>query len=152
MSFCGSWGYQTLSLEWRMLHQVVNIFHLLEVLVPQKSSNILSVYPLRWNQEPASRLLCCFLPVSPLSLHPVPFLISNYLNLSFGTQGKSWRLNEAYFLPTRNKGQRKVFVPRIPTGSCSISLCTWSTKFSTDHCIFSWDPDEIVNFISEAGC
>ena len=43
MNFCGSWGYQivTFSLEWRMLYQVVNIFHLLGVLVLQKSSEIL---------------------------------------------------------------------------------------------------------------
>ena len=35
MSFYASQGYQTVtfSLEWRMLHQVVNIFHLLGILV-----------------------------------------------------------------------------------------------------------------------
>ena len=40
---CGSQGYWTVtfSLEWRMFHQVVNIFHLTGVLVLQKSSRIL---------------------------------------------------------------------------------------------------------------
>ena len=47
------------------------------------------VYPLRENQDPAPRLHYCFLtvsPLSPLSLHPLPSLISNCLNLPFGTQ------------------------------------------------------------------
>ena len=65
-----------------MLHQVVNIFHLLEVLVLQKSSKNCYVYPLWWNEEPASRLLCCFLTAPPLSLHPLPSLISNCSNHS----------------------------------------------------------------------
>ena len=56
----------------------------------------------------------------PLSLHLLSSLISNYLNLLIGTQGRSWRLNEAYFLQTRNGGHKKVFVPRSPTGSCSV--------------------------------
>ena len=40
---CGSQGYWTVtfSLEWRMFHQVVNIFHLVGVLVLQMSSRIL---------------------------------------------------------------------------------------------------------------
>ena len=50
-----------------------------------KSSNILYVYPLRWNQDPTPRLHCCFLaapalsPLPPLSLHPLPSPISNCL-------------------------------------------------------------------------
>ena len=35
---------------------------------------------------------------SSLVLHPLPSLISSCLNLLLGTQGRSWRLNEAYFL------------------------------------------------------
>ena len=33
MSFCGSWGYKTVtfSLEWRLLHQLVNLFHFLGI-------------------------------------------------------------------------------------------------------------------------
>ena len=56
------------------------------------------VYPLRENQDPAPRLHYCFLTALPLSLHPLPSLISNCLNLLFGTQGGSRRLNEAYIL------------------------------------------------------
>lgn len=35
---------------------------------------------------------------------------------------RSWRLNEVYFLQTRNGGER--LVPRSPTGSCSVSKPT----------------------------
>ena len=47
-------------------------------------------------------------------------LISKCLNLPFGTQERSWRLNEAYFPQTRNGGHRKPFVPRSPTVSNSV--------------------------------
>ena len=50
------------------------------------------MYPLRSNQDPAPRLHSCFLAALPLSLHPFPSGISNSLNLPFGTQGRSWRL------------------------------------------------------------
>ena len=80
------------------------------------------VYPLRGYQEPSSRLYC-FLTASLLSLHPLLFLISNCLNLPFGTQGRSWRLNEACFLQARKGGHRKTFVPRSPTGYCSTFIC-----------------------------
>ena len=48
----------------------------------------------------------CFSILPPFSLHLLPSLISNHLNLSSGAQGRSWRLNEAYFLQTRNRTQR----------------------------------------------
>ena len=35
-----------------------------------------SVCPLRWNQDPAPRLHCCFLAAPLLSLHPLLSLIS----------------------------------------------------------------------------
>ena len=54
-------------------------------------------------------------------LHSLPSLIRNHLNLPFGTQGRSRRLNEAYFLQTRNGGYTKMFVPGSPTGSFSVS-------------------------------
>ena len=57
------------------------------------------VYPLRGNQDPAPRLQYClfwlFLPC--LCIYLLPSLISNCLNLLAGTQGRSWKLNEAYF-------------------------------------------------------
>ena len=57
----------------------------------------------------------------PLVLHPLPFLISNCLNLPFGTQGRSSRLNEAYSLQTRN-GTQKGFILWSPTESCAVSI------------------------------
>ena len=51
-----------------------------------------------------------------------PFPISNCLNLSLGTQRRSWRLNEAYFLRRRNRGHRKAFVSGSPTGPCSVTF------------------------------
>jgi len=75
------------------------------------------VYFLRMNQDPAPRLLYCFLTRSSLSLHPIPSLISNYFKLPFGEHRKSWRLNEAYFLKIRNV-YTKAFVPGAPHG-CS---------------------------------
>ena len=62
------------------------------------------VYSLRRNQDPALRLHYCFLTAPPLFLHSLPSLISNCLNLPFGTQGRSRRLNEAKFLQTRHTG------------------------------------------------
>ena len=127
MGFCCFQGYWivTFSLEWRMLHQVVNTFLLVGVLVLLKSSKILLLLcDIPWGGTGTlqGRPHYCFLPVAPLSLHPLPSLISNCLNLPVGTQGSSWRLNEACFLQTRNWGRRKDFVLRSPTGSCSVSL------------------------------
>ena len=85
---------------------VVNIFHLVGALVLQKSAKVLFCVSLEGSQDPAPRLHCCFLTALPWSLHPLPSLISNCLNLHFGTQGR---------------GHRKAFVPRSPTGSCSVS-------------------------------
>ena len=45
------------------------------------------VYSLWRNQDPAPGLHCCFSAAPPLSLHPLPSLISNCLNLPFRT---SW--------------------------------------------------------------
>ena len=77
------------------------------------------VYPLRGNQDPVPRLNYRYLTVPPLSLHPLPSLISNCLNLPLGTQGRSCRLNETHLLRMRNGGNRKAFVPGSPTGHCS---------------------------------
>ena len=99
-----------------MLHQVVNIFHLVGVVVLQKSSKILICISLEEDPGPCSKAALLFFDYSSLSLHPLPSSISNCLNLPFGTQGRSWRLNEAYFLQTRNGGHRKGFGPRSPTG------------------------------------
>ena len=72
------------------------------------------VYSLKINQDSAPRLHCCFLSVPPLSLHPFPSLISNCLNLPFGTLGRSRSLNDAHFIQTRNERQRKDLYPETP--------------------------------------
>ena len=71
-------------------------------------------------QKNSKILLCLFLEeepghcpkyvwtAPPLFLYSLTFLISNCLNLPFGTQRRSWRLNEAYCLQTRNRGHGKV--------------------------------------------
>ena len=60
------------------------------------------VYSFSGNQDPAGGLCYCFSRVSPSSLHPLPSLISNCLNLSLWTQGRPWRLNEGHLLKPRN--------------------------------------------------
>ena len=72
-----------------MLHQVINIFLLLWVLVPQKGSTIL-LY-VSFGTDTALRLHQP-LTASLLLLYPLPSLISNCLNLPVGTQGRSWSL------------------------------------------------------------
>ena len=63
MSSCGSRGYQTVtfSLEQRMLHQAVNIFHLLGVSVLQKSSKILLCVSLEEKPGPCPKAALLFL-------------------------------------------------------------------------------------------
>ena len=72
--------------------------------------------PLRGAQDPAPRLCYCLLTLPPLSLHPLPSLISKCLNLSLGTQGRPYWLNEAHFLKAKSRGHRKAFVPGAPQG------------------------------------
>ena len=103
------------SLEWRMLHQVVNIFHLLGFSFCRRAQRYCYVYPLRRNQDPAPRLCYCFLTVPPLSLHPLPSLISNCLNLPFGTQGRSWRLKPIPYKQEMGDTER-ISCPGAPQG------------------------------------
>ena len=59
--------------------------------------------------------------VPPLSLYPLPSLISSHLNQPFGTQGRSWVLIGAYCLQSRN-GHKRAFVPRSPIAYCLVSV------------------------------
>ena len=68
------------------------------------------------------RSLCCFLIVPTSFPHSLPSLISNCLNLPFGTQGRSKSWNKTYFLQTRNGELGKVYTKEGSTGSCFI-LC-----------------------------
>ena len=114
------------SLEGGVLHQVVNIFHLVGVLVLQRIPRILSCVSLRQSKDPAPRLRYCFLAAPPLSLPPLPFLINNGLNLPFGTQGRS-----------RNGEHRKTFMAKSPTGFCSVSVPQIQVSVSQDCPHFS---------------
>ena len=71
------------------------------------------MYPLRQNQDSAPRLHYCFLAVPPLSLHPLPSLISNSLNLPFGTQGRSWRL-ESFHYKQEMGDMERLSCPGVP--------------------------------------
>ena len=51
-------------------------------------------------------------------LHPLPSRTSSCLYLSFGTQGRSWRLA---FPPYNQETGQKAPAPRSPMGSCSVS-------------------------------
>ena len=50
------------------------------------------MYLLRGKQGPVPGLPCCLLATPPLSLHSLPSPISSCLDLPFGTQGRSWKL------------------------------------------------------------
>ena len=64
MSFCGPWGYQTVtSLEWRMPHQVVNVF--VGDLVLRKSSKILLGVSFEVEPGPCPKAALLFLTASP---------------------------------------------------------------------------------------
>lgn len=80
----------------------------------RRTQRYCSVYSFRRNQDPAPGLLCCFLTASPVFLYSPLSLKSKCLSLPFGTQGRSRRLNEAYFLQTRNRKQGKVLYPGGP--------------------------------------
>ena len=73
--------------------------------------------------EPGSapRLHYCFLAAPPLSLHPLPSLISNYLSLPFRTQGRSWS-PESVPYKNEEQGSQKGFCPWEPHRSCSGSF------------------------------
>ena len=83
--------------------------------------HICYVYSLSRNQDPAPRLHYCLLTAAPWSLHPLPSVISNCLNLLFGTQERSWRLK--FILKKQEMGDtEKLVCPGAPQGPpCSIS-------------------------------
>ena len=55
----------------------------------------------------------------PLFLHPLTSLISNCLNLLFGTQGRPQRLKS--FSTNKKREQRSFCTQEGPTGSCLLS-------------------------------
>ena len=79
----------------------------------------------------------CFLISPPFFLQSLPSLISNCLNLPFGTQERSRRLNEDYFLQIRNRVHGKDLYlggpHRVLQGftSCTSSLSLSSPSFES---------------------
>ena len=72
------------------LWQCRSLTHWAKPGVEAASSWILVGFLTHWATTGTPRLL--LLDCSPLSLHPLLYLIRKYLILSFGTQGRSWRL------------------------------------------------------------
>ena len=91
-------------------------------LVPtEELKGIGYVYSLWWNQDPALLLHYYFLTASPLFLHSLSSLISNCLNMPFGTQGRSRRLKP--FSYKQDRGHRQAFVPRkAPQGPVQFQI------------------------------
>ena len=119
------WGCQTMTfpLDWRMLHQIVNIFHLLGVSVWQKCSKVFLCVSLDAELGPCTpRRHCCFLTVPPFSLIPsLPRLATFEPALSKGHGG--WSLVPTNEKQSRWGGEyRKSSIPRASPGSCSISF------------------------------
>ena len=82
------------------------------------------VYSLRRNQDSALRLHYCLLTVPSWPLYPLPSLINNSLNLSFGTRGRSWRPPEAYFL--KSNGGHRLLCPGASQGPVWFHNLTWA--------------------------
>ena len=71
---------------------------------------------LRQRQSPVPRLHYCFLAAPPFSLHPLPYLIINYLNLLIRTQGKSRRLESVPYKQETGDTERLLYpgAPQCP--------------------------------------
>ena len=82
------------------------------------------MYPLRWDQDPAPRLRYCFLAAPSLSLHPLPSLINNCLNLPFGTQGRSRRLESVPYKQGTGDTER-LLCPAAPRGPARFHYQIW---------------------------
>ena len=77
-----------------------------------------------WGRRTRASLL--FLDCSSFfSLHSLPFLINNCLNLPCRIQERSRKWNEVYFLQTSNVDKERICTP---TGFCSVSLSLKTNK------------------------
>ena len=117
MSFHGSQSYQTVifSLEWRMLHQVVNIFQLLGVLVLQKSSKILLCVSLEVEPGPCPKAALLFFGCYTccLCIPSLPWLATVWTcPLECGAGLGGWSL----FPTNKKQGTQKGFHAQEPHG------------------------------------
>ena len=91
-------------------------------LIPtEELKDIVICMPLR-GTGPCPKAHYCFLTVPLLTLHLLSSLISICLNLPFGTQRRTGRLKEAYFLQIRTERQGNDLYSGAP-----------------------WDPDQFQN-------
>ena len=74
---------------------IFNFSHLEGVSVSAISSKFLLCVSIDEEAQPCPKAA---LDYFSLVLHPLPSLINNCLNLPTGPQGRSWKLNEGYFL------------------------------------------------------
>ena len=88
--------------------------HLAGVSVPVKYLKYTVMYISLGKVRLCLRTAYHSLTASPLSLHPLLSQISICLNQPFGTQGSSWRWNEAYFLQKKKQGTQKGFCDQEP--------------------------------------
>ena len=64
----------------------------------------------------------CFLTAPPLFLHPLTFLMSNCLNLHFGTLGRSGGWIKPISYKQETEDIKRICSQESPTGSCSVSV------------------------------
>ena len=95
-AWSGTWSVHDLSCDQCMISHVMRA-EWLHFSICKTAQRYCCIYPLRGNQDSAPRLHFCFLTSPPLSPYSLPFLISNFWNLPFGTQGKSWKLKVKSF-------------------------------------------------------
>ena len=127
MSFRGFQDYQTVtfSLEWRVLHQAVHLPFGLGVVVSSTEELKGIVLSIPWGGDRTLPQVCSLIswwsPDDFLSLHSLPSLLSNCLNLPFGTQGRSWRLEPMpYKQETRDT--ERLPCPGAPHRGLSVSM------------------------------
>ena len=103
----------------------------------QNSSKILLRISHEGEPGPYPKAALSFLDCS-LSLHPLPSLISNCLNLPFGTQGRSWRLESVPYKQEMGDTERLTWCPGAPQGPAWFHLGIQG-PFSLDSslCLFS---------------
>lgn len=106
----------------------IDIFHLLGFWLCGRTQRYI-----RRNLDPARRLHSCLWTAPSRSLHPLPSLRSNCLNLPFGPQESSGRLNEACFLK-KKWGTQTRLVPRRPQGPAQLhpESSMWTAGSSPD--------------------
>ena len=91
----------------------------------RKTQRYCFVYPFQRNGELVLWLQFCFLTAPPLFLHPHPSMMSSCLNLPFGTQGRSRRLNEAITYKWKTGDPERLLYPEGPYRALLSFMPVW---------------------------